>query len=124
MSKHYRASLNASRAGYLFICLLLVTGCSHMSSAESELFYAAGGGDLPRAKAAIEAGANPNVREDEREDTPLMRAAANSHAKMVRYLLDHGADPKLRNENDSAALDMTTDPALKRMLINGARKTQ
>jgi ankyrin repeat protein len=55
------------------------------------------------AKLLLDKGANPNVKEGQREQTPLMWAAASSQGPMMRELLAHGAEV-----DTSSATDLTT----------------
>lgn len=55
------------------------------------------------ARKLIEAGADPNAR-DERGYTPLSHAALSDDPALVRFLLDHGADAKLEMPDGSTAL--------------------
>src|SRR5690349_17197828 len=81
------------------------------------LFAAAEGGDIAAARAAMSAGADVNGMTDDDYAGPLtvlmkydlasrsgltslMIAATAGHAKMVRYLLDNGAEPKLLQNAD------------------------
>ena len=54
--------------------------------------------------ALVEAGANPNAR-DEYGITPLHWAAANRTAEVVTALLEAGADPKARNSAGKLPFD-------------------
>ena len=47
--------------------------------------------------------------------------ASSSPEIMARYLIYNGADCTLRNREGKTALDLTTDPALRRMLIQTKR---
>ena len=49
------------------------------------------------AEILVEAGANLNIQTGGEGDTPLHVAAAKGDAKRVRWLLDRGADPGLKN---------------------------
>src|SRR5580704_10441457 len=48
--------------------------------------------NVAAAKLLLDKGANPNVKEAQREQTPLMWAAAASQGAMMRELLAHGAE--------------------------------
>ena len=69
------------------------------------LFYAAARGSAGVAKVLLEAGADPNVREERKpyssllDYTPLHYAASNGHADAVKVLLAFGADPTARESN-------------------------
>ena len=69
---------------------------NHLRSAE-ELMNAAKGGDLETVAAKLDAGANPDTREESGE-TLLHAAAANGHAAVVSALLDAGAEPEAKTK--------------------------
>jgi len=52
------------------------------------------------AKLLLDKGANPNVKEGQREQTPLMWAAASSQGPMTRELLAHGAEVDTASATD------------------------
>jgi uncharacterized protein len=85
-------------------------------------------------KMLIEHGANVNFQNMNESSlpatigfTPLMNAAINSDKESLLYLLDHGADPNLRNKSGITALILlqqseSIDPEMTLALINhGAR---
>jgi hypothetical protein len=65
------------------------------TSANAALVFAAGKGHLEGAQEALTQGADIN-KPDTNKETPLMAAAREGRAKMVRFLLRHGADPNRR----------------------------
>jgi len=63
------------------------------------LFAAVATGDLARVKRlAIDCGVDPNVREDDKGATPLHVAAEYGYSEIVEVLLEHGADPNIRDK--------------------------
>ncbi len=60
------------------------------------LGYAARTGCLDVVKLLLKEGAVVDMTEKHFNWTPLLRAAVQRHADVVRYLLDHGADPNTR----------------------------
>ena len=56
----------------------------------------------------VDAGLNVNQAND-RGTTALMLAAEQGHVRVVRFLLDKGADPRLRNSDRMTALDFAQD---------------
>ncbi len=71
---------------------------------ESGFIDCAEKGDIEAAKLFISEGININALDNEGQ-TALMRASLFGHTKMVKLLLDHGADIKIRNkETHSTAL--------------------
>lgn len=74
----------------------------------SPLHIAATYASVEAAKVLLAANANPNAV-DSNGNTPLMRAAvsgAEQSAELVRLLLEHGANPALRNHEGKTAADM------------------
>ena len=64
-------------------------------------------GDHDSVRALLEAGANPNVRQ-QGGFTPLHTAAHNDDATLARLLLDHGADPSLAADDGKTPRDMAS----------------
>lgn len=60
------------------------------------LGYAARAGCLEVVKLLVEAGASVDIAEAQGGWTPLLQAADQRHADVVRYLLDHGANPNTK----------------------------
>ncbi|MCA9419123.1 MAG: ankyrin repeat domain-containing protein [Candidatus Omnitrophica bacterium] len=52
----------------------------------------------------LEAGADPNLRQDHLQLTPLIIAVQEERPSIVAVLLEYGADPNLRCAEDSTAL--------------------
>ncbi len=73
-------------------------------SEETALGWAALEGNLDTALVLIEAGANVNAG-NHGNWTPLMSAAYYGHPEMVKLLLDHGANPKVRDYMGKTAAD-------------------
>jgi ankyrin repeat protein len=60
-------------------------------------------GDVELANLALKAGAQVNAR-DEAGATALMLAAHGQHDRLVKVLLDHGADPTIHDADGHTAL--------------------
>jgi hypothetical protein len=60
------------------------------------LGYAARAGCLEVVKLLVEAGATIDISDGRGGWTPLLQAADQRHADVVRYLLDHGANPNTK----------------------------
>jgi ankyrin repeat protein len=56
--------------------------------------------NVAAAKLLLDKGANPNVRESQRDQTPLMWAAASSQGAIMRELLAHGAEVDAKSATD------------------------
>jgi len=63
------------------------------------LHIAARQGELEAVKALIEAHANVNQRSAGDKVTPMLVATINGNFDVAKYMLDHGADPTLAQEN-------------------------
>ena len=70
----------------------------------SALFHAVANGHISIADALLRITRQPDDVESEKGFTPLLIAATNGHSAMVRLLLDHGANPNLRNFDGVTAL--------------------
>ena len=67
------------------------------------LFEAVSDDNFQEVKSLLEAGANPNISENN-GTTPLMEASSGNNGKIVKLLLAHGANPNLNdNFGDDAA---------------------
>lgn len=64
-------------------------------------------GDEPAVRAALEAGLNANLV-NQNGWTLLMLAAVEGDVPIGRVLLEHGADPALKNNKSETALDLAT----------------
>jgi ankyrin repeat protein len=75
----------------------------------SALLYAAREGYLETARALVESGANVNEVSAGEKMSPLVEAIINGHLDLAKYLLDHGADPKLATVDGLTALFAAID---------------
>lgn len=73
------------------------------------LLYAAREGYLEAARALVESGANVNQASEGEKMSPMVEAIINGHLDLAKYLLDHGADPKLATVDGLTALYATID---------------
>jgi ankyrin repeat protein len=94
---------------------LLAAGADADADAENPLrvrplHSAVASRDAGSVKALLEAGADPNVRQ-QGGFTPLHGAAHAGDAEMVRMLLDHGADPALTTDDGKDAQALATGAA-------------
>ncbi|WP_433544652.1 ankyrin repeat domain-containing protein (plasmid) [Streptomyces sp. CA-294286] len=72
----------------------------------SALYLAAARGEIRCAALLLGAGASPNEESRGwRSGLPLAAAATHADADMVRLLLDHGADPLLKETGGASALE-------------------
>lgn len=73
------------------------------------LLYAAREGYLETARALVESGANVNEASGGEKMSPMVEAIINGHLDVAKYLLDHGADPKLSTVDGLTALYAAVD---------------
>ena len=71
------------------------------------LHAAVAGRNPDTVEALLNAGANPNVRQ-QGGYTPLHSAANNGDARCTRLLLDHGADASLKSDDGKTPIDLAT----------------
>lgn len=90
----------------LILCslILMFPGLHAMQSIDDQLLNAVEGGDLDLVKDLISRNANVNVLSLNESGTPLSRAALVGDPKIVRYLLEHGAQVDLANKSDVTPL--------------------
>ena len=69
------------------------------------LHAAAAGRSFEAVKLLVDAGAPVNGRQ-EKGWAPLHEAVRQGNAELVRYLLAHGADPKLQNDEGTSAIGL------------------
>lgn len=99
----------AARAGNTDVARLLLAKADKAARTDA-LFAAVDGGSLPTVTALLEAGLPVDARLRSGA-TPLMVAARNSHAHLVDYLLQRGADAKARdNDGNDALLHALANP--------------
>ena len=61
------------------------------------MFYAAERGDVEVVRYHIRNGIDPNYQHPEFLTTALVEAVKNNHLNVVEYLIEHGADPKIKS---------------------------
>jgi len=87
------------------------------------LHSAAAGDSLSIVKMLLEAGANPNARQ-QMGYTPLHSAANSGDLEIARLLLQHGADPAAKTDNGQTALAIAEEKGHSEVaeLLRGAKK--
>jgi len=90
------------------------------------LMWAARMGATEAMTALLDAGADPNARDQRNRWTPLLHAIHRRHLEAMRVLLERGADPNVRNETLTPLLMAAADPDaafVKLLLSYGADPT-
>jgi len=85
-----------------------VKTAAHNAQKVTALHGAVARRDVEIVKMLLEAGADPNARQ-ERGFVPLHDAAANGHAALVELLLKHGAHAHAKTDDGKTAGDMAAD---------------
>jgi len=67
----------------------------------------------------LAAGADPNIKDSSGGSTPLIWAAINKRADMVKLLISRGADPNLASESGSTALHSAGNAEVAQALLAG-----
>ncbi len=95
---------------------LLDRGASPNGITEDDfpLHAAAQLGNLSICQALLEAGANPNLKDD-LEETALHKASSNGYINIIQVLLDSGADPNIREMCDELPVDQALPRKLKQV---------
>ena len=96
-----RIKLNTDTRGWLIVAALLLPFLSTMArlqnaSLNARLLEAAGKGDVAAVKALLDQGADVDA-DNGRGGTPLYVAAEQGRAGVARVLLEHGADPNVKD---------------------------
>lgn len=99
----------------LSCCGLPVFGAFNVILGES-LVKAASEGDLPQMDRLIRMGADINFS-DENSSTPLGSAAAESWPEAVKFLLERGANPNLRDAVGLLPSQRAESPEVKKILL-------
>lgn len=72
------------------------------------LYYAALGGLVQTTTVLLRQGANPNYIRLTEGNTPLHGAVKGEHIKLIRLLLDNGADPETENDHGLKPIDVAS----------------
>jgi ankyrin repeat protein len=100
--------------------LLLARGADVAQAARNPmkvqaLHAAAAGRSFDAVRMLVDAGAPVNGKQD-KGWTPLHEAVRQGNAEMTRYLLSHGADPKLQNDDGVSAIGLAAKEERHEML--------
>lgn len=95
----------AAQLGHLTLVRALLKGGAEIDAggARTPLLHAVENAHEPVVRELLAAGANVNETNNRRK-TPLMAAAASGNIELIRLLMDNGADPLLRDDEDRSAL--------------------
>ncbi len=80
-----------------------------VSGGLTALLLAARDGQLDATRALVETGADVNQQSAGDKTSPIVLAIINGHFELAKYLIDHGADPNLANQDGLTALYATID---------------
>jgi ankyrin repeat protein len=90
------------------------------------LMWASRAGAVDAMAALLDAGANPNARDERHGWTPLMHAIHAQHVGAVRLLLERGADPNIRVPSFTPLImaAMEPDPSFVKLLLEHGADAQ
>ncbi|KAK0450129.1 ankyrin repeat-containing domain protein [Armillaria borealis] len=83
----------------------------------SNIWIAAGDGDLARVEELVLAGTLPNIP-DEFTYTPMHAAASYGHIHVLEFLLAHGGDVNITDDDGETPLYVVEDVVTARWLID------
>ena len=90
--------------GGLKVAAIVGLGCLVCLTARAnDLFQALETGDTAQIRASIDIGADVNAVDGGEHWSPLMFAAAEGHTDVVRLLLEHKANPALKDTDGDTA---------------------
>src|SRR4051794_22231442 len=92
-------------AGLLTLAVALIATSAHAAGRCDELVAAARSDDVPAVARIINGGESVNCRDPLTAETPLMAAATEGKADLVRFLLTLKADPNVKSAAGQTALD-------------------
>jgi len=96
---------NKNKHSYSMFIARRKKNCGGIFSPESKLGLAVTRGDLAEVKRlVIDCGANPNGQSTVEGGTPLHTAADRGYLRIVEFLLEHGANPNMKNNYGSTPL--------------------
>lgn len=85
------------------------TGGNTVMGGMTALLFAARNGQLDAVRALVSAGADVNQVSAGDHSSPLVIAISNGHYEVGKFLVDHGANPNLKNVDGLTALYATID---------------
>lgn len=81
-----------------------------------KLLEACCSGDEETLRSLLEKGVNVNAQHSVNGMTALHWASKRAHKTIVAHLLSHGADKTLKTKNGESPADLSSDPAVRRLL--------
>jgi membrane protease YdiL (CAAX protease family) len=112
------ALIDASAFGVIVVLML------HPHLLNAQVVSAASRGDVPRAQYLIEMGADVNAVYNSKGVTALEEAAYRSYPEMVRFLLEKGANPNVKDMDGQTPLILAAEKnqleSIKLLLARGA----
>lgn len=93
----------------LVVLTLAVSAAPALAGADDDFIDLCGRGTPEAVRAAIDAGANVNARDDDRETALMEAAEKNSNPEVITVLLKAGADVNARDDDGETALIRAAD---------------